>query len=135
MMNRLRAFMAGRNGMDGLGMALLIAAVVANLLSRFVHTERGASALSLIALVLMVWCLYRIFSRNIAARQKENQKFTGIFSRVKSGAADVKYRMDNASEYKFFTCPGCKNRLRVPRGKGKIQITCPKCGQRFGGKS
>ena len=135
MMNRLRAFMAGRNGMDGLGFGLLFAAVIVNLLARFVHVERTAALLSLIALALMLWCLYRIFSRNIAVRQRENQKFMGLFSRVKSGASDVKYRMDNASTYKFFTCPGCKNKLRVPKGKGKIQITCPKCGQRFGGRS
>ncbi len=127
--------MAGRNGMDRLGYCLLLAAVVLNLLSRFIRAERPAALLSLLALALVLWCLYRIFSRNVAARQKENQQFMRLFSRVRSGVSDAKYRAENAKTYKFFTCPGCHNKLRVPRGKGKIQITCPKCGQRFGGKS
>ena len=135
MMNRLRAFMAGRNGIDGLGYGLLIAAIVVNLAARMVRRDGISAFLSLVAAALMVICILRIFSRNVAARRKENQRFLGIFGKAKGAAADWKYRMSCAGEYKFFTCPGCHNKLRVPRGKGKIQITCPKCGQRFGGKS
>ena len=138
MWNRLRAFMAGRNGVDRLVMAQLIAACALNLIAQIIvrrSGERLAVLLSGAAAVLLVWGLYRAFSRNLAARQRENAAFLRLFSRVKSGASDVKYRAEHSREYKFFTCPGCRNKLRVPRGKGKIQITCPKCGQRFGGKS
>ena len=135
MMNRLRAFLAGRNGIDGLGYGLLVAAIVVNLLARLVRRDGISALLSFIAAALMVVCVLRILSRNIAARQRENAAFLRLFSRVKSGASDVKYRAEHSREYKFFTCPGCHNKLRVPRGKGKIQITCPKCGQRFGGRS
>ena len=135
MMNRLRAFMAGRNGIDGLGYALLIAAIIVNLLARMVRHDGVAGLLSLIAAALILCFILRVLSRNLAARQKENRRFMALFGKAKGAAADWKYRRSCAGEYKFFTCPGCRNKLRVPRGKGKIQITCPKCGQRFGGKS
>lgn len=135
MMNRLRAFMAGRNGIDGMGYGLLVAAIVVNLAARIMHRSSFAAFLSFIAAALMVWCIVRIFSRNTAARQRENRWFMGLFGKAKGAAEDWKYRRSCAGEYKFFTCPGCHNKLRVPKGKGRIQITCPKCGQRFGGKS
>ena len=135
MMNRLRAFMAGRNGIDGLGYGLIVAAIIVNLAARLVRRSSIAGLLSLIAAALVLWFILRVLSRNLAARQRENRWFMGLFRRARGRASDIKYRVNNAGEYKFFTCPGCRNKLRVPRGKGKIQITCPKCGQRFGGRS
>ena len=123
-MNKIREFMAGRNGNDELGLAMLVAALVLNIVFR----SSGFRLLGLAAAVLVVLVLYRMFSRDLAKRQAENRRFLGLWTGWKTRRAQSK-------TYKFFTCPGCRNTLRVPRGKGKIQITCPKCGQRFDGKS
>ena len=89
----------------------------------------------LFSFLLAVWCIWRIFSRNISRRYAENQKFMQVFSPVQnmivskiSGARDLK-------THRHFRCPSCKQKIRVPRGRGKIQITCPKCGQEFIKKS
>lgn len=131
MMNWLRAFMAGRNGVDKLSIAAVIAAILLNLLAQIVDSY----LLSLLAMALMVYVIFRILSRNVTKRRAESYRFEHLFSTIKTGFSNWKYRRSQSRDYKFFTCPGCRNKLRVPRGKGKIQITCPKCGQRFGGKS
>lgn len=131
MMNRFRAFMIGRNGVDQLGTAMLIAAIAANLLSNIF----ASAFLSLLALALIVLAFLRMLSRNLAKRQAENRRFTAVWYRTKNRFLAWKDRQSQSKDYKFFTCPGCKNKLRVPRGKGRIQITCPKCGQRFDGRS
>ena len=131
MMNWLRAFMAGRNGLDTLGLASVIAAVVVNVLAQILDSY----ILSVVAMALMVYAFFRILSRNVTRRRQESYRFEHLFSAVRGGVSGWLDRRRQSKDYKFFTCPGCRNKLRVPRGKGKIQITCPKCGQRFGGKS
>ena len=131
MMNWLRAFMAGRNGLDTLGLASVIAAVAVNVLAQILDSY----ILSVVAMALMVYAFFRILSRNVTRRRQESYRFEHLFSSVRGGVAGWIDRRRQSKDYKFFTCPGCRNKLRVPRGKGKIQITCPKCGQRFGGKS
>ena len=131
MMNWLRAFMAGRNGLDTLGLASVIAAVVVNVLAQILDSY----ILSVVAMALMVYAFFRILSRNVTRRRQESYRFEHLFSAVRGGVSGWLDRRRQSKDYKFFTCPGCRNKLRVPRGKGKIQITCPKCGQRFGGQS
>ena len=131
MMNWLRAFMAGRNCLDTLGLASVIAAVVVNVLAQILDSY----ILSVVAMALMVYAFFRILSRNVTRRRQESYRFEHLFSAVRGGVSGWLDRRRQSKDYKFFTCPGCRNKLRVPRGKGKIQITCPKCGQRFGGKS
>lgn len=100
-----------------------------------IFTFTGWDILYLFSFLLAVWCIWRIFSRNISRRYAENQKFMQVFSPVQnmivskiSGARDLK-------THRHFRCPSCKQKIRVPRGRGKIQITCPKCGQEFIKKS
>lgn len=90
-----------------------------------------------VSLFLSARCMVHLayFSRNISRRYAENQKFMQVFSPVQnmivskiSGARDLK-------THRHFRCPSCKQKIRVPRGRGKIQITCPKCGQEFIKKS
>ena len=130
-MNKLYRFMSGRNGNDQLGLAMLICALILNIIFRMT----GFYLLGIIAMALVVLVIFRMFSRNVYKRQEENRRFMGFWYNSKQQFKDWRTRCSQSKQYKFFTCPGCKNILRVPRGKGKIQITCPKCGQRFGGKS
>ena len=130
-MNKLYQFMSGLNGNDQLGLALLVAALVLNIAFR----STGRGLLGLIASALVFVVIYRMLSRDLAKRQEENRRFLSLWSDAKRSFGNWRDRRSQSRDYKFFTCPSCKNILRVPLGKGKIQITCPKCGQRFGGKS
>ena len=123
--------MAGRTGMDQLCIALIILALILNIFSRLF----SFAVLSLLALAVLIAALVRFFSKRTAKRIEENRHFTDLWYRIKGSFSAWFDRLRQSRDYKFFTCPGCRNRLRVPRGKGRIQITCPKCGQRFDGRS
>lgn len=131
MRDKLRLFMAGRNGFDALNMALLAAAVMLSLLSRI----RGLTFLYYIGTAALFYAVFRMFSRNLAARSRENVWYYTRYSKVKTEIAGFFDRTRQCRDYKFFSCPGCRGRLRVPRGKGRLQITCPRCGHRFSGKT
>ncbi len=119
---KLAQFMAGRYGTDKLNMAILGLGVALCLVGMFVS---GVANLVLTGLSygLLIWALIRSFSRNTYRRYQENRKFLQFFDRLKD------------REHKYFTCPRCRQSVRVPRGKGKIAITCPKCRERFIRKS
>lgn len=131
MRNRLRSFMAARNGVDQLGLALTAGALLLSLLGQVIRR----SLPEFLGTVLLVWALYRMFSRNLARRQAENRWFLDRVRRLTGGFQGWLVRLRQSREYRFFQCPSCKNRLRVPRGKGHIHITCPRCGHRFSGKT
>ena len=123
-----RRFMYGRYGSDELNIALLIAAVAVSLSNTFlslflrisvVYTRVISPILYLLMLALLGYSLFRTFSRNIYARQKENRWFKLRWERLR----DRKNR--------YYSCPKCKQTVRVPKGKGKISIHCPKCGETF----
>ena len=125
----LDRFMSGRNGVDFLNKRLIFLAVllwgIGLLLGR----------IGLLPVLLAGYALFRALSRNTAARQREDlaaRAFSDALSAKLSGAWT---RLCQSRDYRFYTCPGCGSRLRVPRGKGSIQITCPRCGHRFGGRS
>ena len=84
--------------------------------------------------VVFVWSIFRIFSRNIAKRRAENQKFVNWWWRVKNSRGAAKARKAD-TDHKYFTCKNCSAVCRVPRGRGKIVITCPRCGAEIHGKS
>ena len=114
-----RQFMTGRYGTDKLGMTLLGAALAMSLLGAFIHNPVTNLLLTLAYYGLMFWALFRIFSRNTSARYEENRKFLRFFDRLKDW------------KHCYFNCPKCRQLVRVPRGKGKIAITCPKCREKF----
>ena len=134
MFNRLYTFMAGRNGFDRLGIISLIAAIVIKNIAWFFRSWLYGVA-NLLALALFGYTIFRVLSRNVAKRQRENYWLIRTFGDLRAKYADHRARHAQSKQYKFFTCPSCKNRLRVPRGKGKVQITCPRCGQRFSGRT
>lgn len=134
MFNRLYAFMAGRNGLDRLGIVSLVAAIVLKNVAWFFRNW-VYGAFNLVSLALFGYTAFRVLSRNVAKRRSENYALIHAMDRLRIWSDHSRTRLSQRKQYKFFTCPGCKNKLRVPRGKGKLQITCPRCGQRFGGKT
>ncbi len=127
-------FMIGRNGNDELNRFLLAVDMVLILLS--VIFSRGIGRiLSPIALVLLGFTYYRMFSRDLIRRSDENARYFRIRERVLSVLRVRKEQWVQRKDYKFFVCPACKATLRVPKGRGKIKIVCRKCGNSFMGKS
>lgn len=127
MFNRLHAFMAGRNGIDRLAGFYIIVAVILNIVARTFFLI----PLAVVSVVFIILAALRILSRNIAKRQEENYRFVRIWGDLIQGLHGWRDWRRQSREYRFYNCPECKSRLRVARGKGKVQITCPRCGRRF----
>ena len=132
----LSRFMYGRNGADQLGLCMIWGAVLLDLAGLLAKKSTVAYGLfSLLSTVLVLWAIFRIFSRNLEKRRAENAAFLRkiwwpVKRKLQSGRQQ---RADR--DHKYFTCPNCKTVCRVPVGKGKIVITCPKCGCEIRGRS
>jgi phage FluMu protein Com len=122
-MNWLKKFMIGRYGMDQLSMGLIVFYILLAILSRFMNIQ----IINIISLIVPIVAYYRIFSRNINKRYQENMKFLKIWNPIKNKFNGKVKKVKGLKDYKYFKCPSCSQSLRVPRGKGKIAITCPKC--------
>ena len=134
----LQRLMYGRNGSDQLGRAAIVAALVLDVVSMFVirnrHLQLVGILLYWVAMALLLYAIFRAFSKNLYKRREENSKFLQWTWKVKNGRSAAKARhADTAHEY--FTCKNCKTICRVPVGKGKVIITCPKCGAQIHGKT
>ncbi len=123
----LRQFMAGRRGADLLTFVLLI---ISFILSNIAFYTRS-TILYLLFLLVLAFCIFRFFSRNIPRRAAENEILLRLCRPIIRWFSTSKQRRQDRQYHRFFKCPNCKERLRVPRGKGKIIITCPKCGTQF----
>lgn len=132
MMNWLRKFMYGRYGVDELSIALLIVSLVLMIIGGF---SSKLFILRLISDVFIVLYMFRIFSKNIYKRQQEYYKYLNVKNKIVGFIKGKSNRAKDLKTYKYFTCPNCKQKLRVPRGNGKITITCSKCKTQFKGKS
>lgn len=128
--NKLNQFMYGRYGADKFGACLIIVALALNLIASIV----GNSLLSLIAFGLMVYELYRMFSKNIVKRRIEEDKYQSSITIVKRYWKVLKSNVTDKT-YHYYLCPDCHQMVRVPRGKGKVTITCPNCHKKFDKKS
>lgn len=115
----LRRFMAGRYGSDKLNTAILMAALVLVLVYTFVPFGVVKLVLWIISYVLMIWAIFRMLSRNTYRRYQENRRFLQFVDGIRD------------REHRYYNCPNCHQRVRVPRGKGKISISCPKCREKF----
>ena len=116
---RIRQFMTGRYGTDKLNMTILIAGMLISIVSNFMPWYIVRLLLFLLSYGLLIWALFRTFSRNTYKRYDENRKYLMFLQRFKD------------REHRYYDCPRCRQQVRVPRGKGKIAITCPKCRERF----
>lgn len=137
---RFARFMYGRYGMDNFGKFLFYFALGLMIVNLFFKT----SALYFISLALLIYGYFRCFSRNTYKRNYENDRYLrvsasvkGFFNKIfpKQGCYSSKCNSYSSNaytiQYKIFKCPKCKQKLRVPKGKGKIMITCRKCGNEF----
>ena len=122
-MNWFKRFMVGRYGTDQLSMALMGIWIFISILSRFT----GNRIINIFYIIMPIIIFYRIFSKNIAKRYQENMKFLRVWNPIKNKVKTKIQRVKDLKYYKYFKCSNCKQTLRVPRKKGKISITCPKC--------
>ena len=111
--------MAGRYGTDRLNMVILSVGLVASLLSVMIKFAPVNLVLFIVSYGMMFWAIFRCLSRNTYKRYQENRKFMQIFDRMKD------------RQHRYFDCPKRRQMVRVPRGKGKISITCPRCREKF----
>ena len=112
-------FMQGRYGSDKLNVLLIWVAFIIFLISVFVGYTPVKIGLMVIYYGFLIWAIFRMLSRNTYKRYQENRKYLRTLERIRD------------RKHKHFDCPRCRQPVRVPRGKGKISITCPKCKEKF----
>ena len=124
-------FMQGRYGADQMGQMLSAVSMVFLIISLFSRNQ----AWFLLAVIGIVYNYFRMFSKNISKRYAENQKYRKMTAGIRRKLASWKSQLAQRKIYHIYRCPGCKQKIRVPRGRGKIEIRCPKCNTRFVKKS
>lgn len=100
-------------------MVILGSGVLVSLIASFIRLPLVMLLLTVLSYGLLIWALFRSFSRNTYKRYEENRRFGLFFDRLKD------------RQYRYYKCPKCRQSVRVPRGKGKISITCPRCREKF----
>ena len=132
-------FIQSRYGGDEYGRHLSMIAIVFLLLSvvfyNILHITIASSICFVIGMIIIFRCYYRMFSKDITHRTAENEKYLASKAETDKLKAQRKARAEQKNTYKFFKCPNCKVYNRIPKGKGKVEITCPKCGEKFTRKS
>lgn len=136
MLNKLKysfyRFMSGRYGSDQLNFAIIITSIFISLVGGIVFNR--SVIITIIVYTLSFIVLFRAFSKKIYVRQKENLKFMSLIRPIKSKYNLIKLNLTQ-KQYKHVQCPRCHRTLRVPRGRGKIEISCPHCHVSFDKRS
>jgi len=123
MRNFLHKFMIGRYGPDHLGIAMVIFAFILSILNAFLwHTP-----LLYISYLVFILVIFRMLSRNLTRRRAENDRFIRFWWPIRTRIKKIIQYIKDKRKYVYYKCPTCKTKLRVPKGKGKIRITCPRC--------
>lgn len=134
-MNKLKSvlyrFMYGRYGNDQLSSFILGIVFILMILNIFLFKN---GIVSIVIWFLLILNIFRIYSRNIYKRRGENAKFLKLVAPINKRRSLVK-KQSQDKEHKYFVCPDCKQSIRVPKGKGKITITCPSCKSKFDRRS
>jgi len=128
MKRRLLNFLAGRNGPDALSNTITVTSLILMLVSAFCSHSVVGIVLYTLSISGMIYGYFRIFSRNLVKRQRENFAFLEFFK-------VQKLKRKERKTHRYFRCPKCRAYVRVPKGRGAITITCRKCGKRFDKKS
>ena len=124
-------FMSGRTGVDQLSYAMVIAALVMTIIGGIA----GIGLLTLMADALILLAFYRMLSKNRLKRAQENANYLQKTQKLRRAVTEWVNRVKNSKKYRYFTCPKCRARLRVPRGVGSVTITCKSCGNKFDKKA
>lgn len=124
-------FMQGRYGVDQLSNFLIWTAVIIALLIMIIRVP----ALQIVSWLLIIYAYVRILSKNINKRYTQNQKFLNYTFGIRNIFAKIKYRIKYGKQgqepYRIYQCRKCNQKIRIPKGKGKIMVTCPKCKYQF----
>lgn len=131
MRERIQRFMMGRYGNDQLNQFIFIVAIISMVIELITHW----SLFYILALVLLIYGYVRAFSKDINKRYEQNMKFLEKKDAVLNRFRKEKYYASQRKDYHIYTCPQCRQKIRIPKGKGKISITCPKCRTSFIKKS
>lgn len=130
MKERFQRFMMGRYGSDELSNALLASFLVCIVLQIFTKGW-GDVVLNILAWAILIFCYYRMFSKNHTKRWAENQKYLSFKNRILGNINRQKGYAAQRKTHHIYKCPGCGQKIRIPKGKGKIEVTCPKCRTTF----
>lgn len=131
MREKFYRFMQGRYGSDELSKFLSVLGIILLLL----HILTRFSIFYLLFWVCLIYSYFRMFSRNHSARYGENQKFLRFKNQWKYKWENYKRMREQKKIYRIYKCPYCGQKIRIPKGKGTIIITCPKCKEEFGKRS
>lgn len=125
---KVARFMQGRYGIDAFSKFILVAAVVCMVIAMLFR----ARIFDVLGWALLVYSYFRLLSRDYAKRSAENQKYLQLVYKLKEGfRSGQRMKISTDREHKVFKCPSCGQKTRVPRGKGKIEIDCPRCHNKF----
>ncbi|MBM6613395.1 zinc ribbon domain-containing protein [Desemzia sp. RIT804] len=127
MKEKTMRFMQGRYGADDYAKFLLVISLIFILLANFT----SKSFFSVVGLGLIVYAYFRILSKNPPKRWRENQSYLKKKRQVMTQINKMKHTWQQRKQYRFYKCPSCKQKVRVPKGKNKIKITCPSCSTQF----
>ena len=127
MKEKIRRFMYGRYGMDQFSRFLCAVSLIGFVLSIIT----GAELFYILAVVTLIYTYFRMFSRNREKRIAENQKYWQMTNRFRTAWGRFKRDMAQRKTHHIYKCPTCSQKIRIPRGKGRIEISCPKCGTKF----
>ena len=132
MRDKLNNFMQGRYGVDQLSRFTLGVALFIVVIGSFCRRNMAGGVLDLLGFVLIIYTYVRILSRNIQKRYAENQKYLAMTQNIRGRFMKEKRMMEQRKTHHIYTCPGCGQKIRIPRGNGqKIEIECPKCHSKF----
>ncbi len=135
MKEKLMRFMEGRYGSDQFSQFLLTVGLISLVVSMLLNGKTVGSVFYLLGLIALVYCYFRMFSRNVSKRYAENESYLAKTNGIRRFFEKQKNLMQQRKVYHIYKCPGCKQKIRIPKGKGKIEIRCPKCGATFVKKS
>lgn len=126
MREKLYAFMRGRYGNDTLNNVLMVICIISFILDMFLHT----SVITIIGYIAWFIALYRMFSRQVYKRNQENEKFMNLISPI-TRMKTLHQKRKQDPTHKYYRCPSCHQIVRLPKGHGKVVVTCPKCQTQF----
>lgn len=131
MRERLYRFMQGRYGTDQFTSFLVWFALILWFVTRFISHTRLSGLFSLLAALMVIYADYRIFSKNCTRRYRENERYLMMTGRIRRYIQKWRHQRQLRRGHRIFKCPSCHQKIRVPKGKGKIAITCPGCRTEF----
>ena len=135
MRDKFIRFMYGRYGMDSLSRFLIFFGLGMMLITSFFLGAIIGQSLYFLSVGIAIYGYYRVFSKKVQKRYNENLMFLDKTRKIRGLFGKYKSRIRYMKTHHIYSCPNCKQKIRIPRGKGKIEIRCPKCRASFVKKS